>query len=122
VASQLGQIAAHRGDFNAASARFAQAYSLREQSVQQSPNAAASANIQADAQSLVLSLNRSGRTQEACQRLQQAQEAHDVAAPDQATLDQCQRVLRAPLRPRVGLSPALRERANAQTTAPASGP
>src|SRR5262249_54036785 len=53
VASQLGHIAERRGDFNSASARFAQAYSLREQAAPQAPNAAASQNIQADAQSLV---------------------------------------------------------------------
>ncbi len=116
VASELGNIAVSRGDSNAASARFAQAYSLREQVAQQAPNSAAAQAIDADAQQLVRSLDRSGRTQEACQRLQQAQQQHDVAAPDQATLDRCQRVLRAPLRDRVQLAPALRERA---TVAPA---
>jgi len=116
VASQLGRIAEHRGDFNTASARYAQAYSLREQTVQLTPSAAATQSIQADAQSLVMALNRSGRTQEACQRLQQAQQAHDVAAPDQATLDQCQHILRAPLRARVGLSPAIQRAATARAT------
>jgi tetratricopeptide (TPR) repeat protein len=123
VASQLGRIAEHRGDFNAASARYAQAYSLREQTAQQAPNATATQDVQADAQSLVMALNRSGRTQEACQRLQQAQQAHDVDAPDQATLDQCQRILHAPLRSRVGLSPAFRRsQAATQQTAPAATP
>lgn len=116
VASQLGHIAERRGDFSAASARFAQAYSLREQTVQAAPNAAATQGVQADAQSLVMALNRSGRTQEACQRLQEAQANHDVAAPDQATLDQCQR-LRVQLRPEVQLSPAIRRSAIVQQRA-----
>jgi hypothetical protein len=107
VASELGRIAERRGDYGAASARFAQAYSLREQTVAQAPSAGATQAIQADAQSLVIALNRSGRGQEACQRLQQAQEQHDVAAPDQQTLDQCQR-MRVQLRPQVQLSPQLR--------------
>jgi tetratricopeptide (TPR) repeat protein len=122
VVSQLGRIAERRGDFSAASARFAQAYSLREQTAAQAPNSAAAQGIQADAQSLVMSLNRSGRTREACERLQQAQQEHDVAAPDQETLDQCQRILRAPLRARIELAPQLRrariESAPAQTPSP----
>ena len=109
VASELGRIAESRGDFSAASARFSQAYSLREQTAQQTPDSpVAQQAIQADAQRLVIALNRSGRQREACERLQQAQENHDVAAPDQQTLDQCQRVLRAQLRPRVELAPQLR--------------
>lgn len=121
VASALGNIAVGRGDSDAASARFAQAYSLREQAAQTAPNSAAAQGIDADAQQLVRSLDRSGRTEEACQRLQQAQQQHDVAAPDQATLDRCQRVLRAPLRNRVELAPALRQRATV-TPAPAATP
>jgi len=119
VASELGRIAERRGDFNSASARFAQAYSLREQTATQTPNAVANQAIQADAQRLVIALNRSGRGEEACQRLQQAQEQHDVAAPDQQTLDQCQR-MRVRLRPQVQLSPAIR-RATIQP-APAATP
>lgn len=111
VASELGRIAERRGDFTSASARYAQAYSLREETAQQAPGSAAAQGIQADAQRLVIALNRSGRTEEACQRLQQAQQQHDVAAPDQQTLDQCQRILRAPLRARVGLAPQLRRSA-----------
>ncbi|MBS0386603.1 MAG: toll/interleukin-1 receptor domain-containing protein [Proteobacteria bacterium] len=120
VASQLGRIAVGRGDFNAASARFAQAYSLREQTAAQAPGTAAASAIQADAQSLVIALNRSGRTQEACQRLQEAQQQHDVAAPDQQTLDQCQRILRAPVRARIELAPQLRR--TTTEPAPASSP
>jgi tetratricopeptide (TPR) repeat protein len=122
IASQLGHIAERRGDFSSASARYAQAYSLREQMVRDKPSAAANQNVQADAQSLIIALNRSGRTQEACQQLKQAQEAHDVAAPDQATLDQCQHLLRAPLRARVGLSPALRRNAIELRQTPATTP
>jgi tetratricopeptide (TPR) repeat protein len=123
VVSGLGQIAEARGDYNAASDRFAQAYALREQTVAQAPNSAAAQVIDADAQQLVRALDRAGRTQEACQRLQQAQEAHDVAAPNQDILDRC-RSLRIQLAPRVELAPILREqrviqRAPAQETAPA---
>ncbi len=108
VVSQLGTIAETRGDFTSASARFAQAYQLREQTAQAAPNSVAAQAIDADAQQLVRALDRSGRTREACERLRQAQEAHDVAAPDQQTLDRCQRVLTAPLRNRVELAPSLR--------------
>jgi hypothetical protein len=109
VASELGQIAEARGDWTSASARFAQAYALREQSLAQTPESAASDVIEADAQQLVIALDRSGRTREACERLRQAQEAHDVAAPDQELLNRCQRLLSAPLRTRVELAPQLRQ-------------
>lgn len=124
VASELGQIAEARGDWTSASARFAQAYSLREQTVAQAPTSAAAEVLEADAQQLVIALDRSGRTQEACERLRQAQEAHDVAAPDQDLLDRCQRVSRTPLRTRVELAPQLRQRriAPEQQQAPEQAP
>lgn len=109
VVSNLGQIAERRSDWNSASARYAEAYRLREQTARQRTTAAAGAELQADAQQLVIALDRSGRTREACERLRQAQEAHDVAAPDQELLDRCQRELAAPLRPQVELAPQLRE-------------
>ena len=108
VVSGLGQIAESRNDWTSASARYAEAYRLREQSARQAPMRAAQGELQADAQQLVIALDRSGRTREACQRLRQAQEAHDVAAPDQELLDRCQRELAAPLRPNVELAPQLR--------------
>jgi hypothetical protein len=109
VASELGEIAVQRQDWTGASARFGHAYRLRERSAEAAPeNAPAAQALQADAQQLVAALERSGRTQEACETLRQAQQEHDVAAPDQATLDRCQRVLRAPLRNRVELAPSLR--------------
>ncbi len=110
VASELGQIAEARGDFTSASARFAVAYQARELTAEQAPNSAAAQALDADAQQLVRSLDRSGRTREACERLRQAQEQHDVAAPDQEILDRCQATLRAPLRNRVELAPQLRQR------------
>jgi len=110
VASELGQIAEQRGDFNAASARFSQAYTAREQVAAEAPSSAAAESIDADAQQLVRALDRSGRTREACDRLRQAQQAHDVAAPDQELLDRCQRLFRTPLRNDVQLSPELRQR------------
>jgi tetratricopeptide (TPR) repeat protein len=119
VVSQLGTIAETRGDFTSASARFAQAYQLREQTAQAAPNSVAAQAIDADAQQLVRALDRSGRPREACERLRQAQEAHDVAAPDQQTLDRCQRVLATPLRNRVELAPSLRVRPDVQRVQPA---
>jgi tetratricopeptide (TPR) repeat protein len=123
VVSELGQIAERRGDWTSASARFAQAYTLREQVAAQTPDSPAAQAIEGDAQLLVRALDRSGRTREACERLRQAQEAHDVAAPDQDLLDRCQRLLRVPLRTRVELAPQLRVRQEpAQEAAPAPSP
>jgi len=125
VVSELGQIAEEREDYTSASARYAEAYRLREQTLQQAPTAAAGAVIEADAQQLVRALDRSGRTREACERLRQAQEAHDVAAPDQDLLDRCQRQFRTQLRPDVQLAPQLRRPApelQQQRIAPAPAP
>lgn len=107
VASELGDIAVQRSDWSGASARYERAYRLREESAESAPQSAAADVIQADAQQLVIALDRSGRTREACERLRQAQDAHDVAAPDQELLARCQR-LRVPLRERVELAPQLR--------------
>jgi tetratricopeptide (TPR) repeat protein len=117
VTSELGRIAEARGDFASASARFAQAYSLRERSGREGEGVVAEA-VRADAQMLVRSLDRAGRTREACERLRQAQEAHDVAAPDQDLLDRCRRQYRVPLRERVELAPRLRTSEPAPTPAP----
>lgn len=114
VVSQLGEIAESRDDWTSASARFAEAYRLREQSAEQQPSAGAQIAMQADAQQLVRALDRSGRTREACERLRQAQEAHGVAAPDQDLLDRCRELYRVQLQPRVELAPTLRERAITQ--------
>jgi len=110
VASELGQIAEARGDFTAASARFSQAYTAREEVAAAAPNSAAAEEIQADAQQLVRALDRSGRTREACERLRQAQEEHDVAAPDEDLLQRCQRQFRTELRNDVRISPQLQRR------------
>jgi hypothetical protein len=121
VASELGSIALERNDFTDASARFERAYRLREQSAEAAPNSTAATVLGADAQQLVRSLDRSGRTREACERLRQAQQEHDVAAPDQDLLDRCQAQFRTQLRPRVELAPSLRVRPDAvQRTAPAT--
>jgi|GEM_PF-2261064 len=108
VAAELGRIAEARGDFASASARYSEAYNSRERIAAAAPNSAAASVIDADAQQLVRALDRSGRTREACERLRQAQEAHDVAAPDQQLLDRCQQQFRVPLRERVELAPQLR--------------
>ncbi len=110
VVSELGNIAERRSDWTSASARYAEAYRLREQSVEQQPSAGAEAALEADAQQLVRALDRSGRTREACERLRQAQQEHDVAAPDQELLERCQQQYRVQLRPDVQLSPQLRQR------------
>ncbi len=110
VATELGQIAEQRGDFTAASARFSQAYTAREQVAQAAPDSAAAEAIGADAQQLVRALDRSGRTREACERLRQAQEQHDVAAPDEELLQRCQNQFRTNLRNDVQLAPQLRQR------------
>lgn len=110
VASELGQIAEARGDFSAASARFSQAYTAREEVAEAAPNSAAAGEIQADAQQLIHALDRSGRTREACDRLRQAQEEHDVAAPNEELLQRCQTQFRTNLRPDVQLAPQLQRR------------
>jgi hypothetical protein len=114
VVSQLGEIAESRNDYTSASARFAEAYRLREQSAEQTPSSGAQVALQADAQQLVRALDRSGRTREACERLAQAQEEHNVAAPDEELLARCQREHSVRLQPRVELAPTLRQR-NLQT-------
>lgn len=113
VASELGQIAEQRGDFDSASARYSQAYAAREQVAEQAPESAAADVIEADAQQLVLALDRSGRTREACERLRQAQEEHNVAAPDQSLLDRCRAEFRTQLRTDVRIAPQLRVRTEA---------
>jgi hypothetical protein len=118
VVSELGQIAESRNDWTSASARFAEAYRLREQSAEREPSSGAGAVLEADAQQLVRALDRSGRTREACERLRQAQQEHDVAAPDQDLLDRCQRLYRVQLRPEVQLAPTLRQRAITPAPAP----
>jgi len=121
VASELGQIAEQRGDFSAASARYSQAYASREELARAEPYSPAAQVIDADAQRLVVALDRSGRTQEACERMRQAQDAHDVAAPDQELLSRCQR-LRVPLRERVRLAPQIRAQRDTPAPAPAPSP
>jgi tetratricopeptide (TPR) repeat protein len=122
VASELGQMAERRGDLDAASARYSQAYAAREEVAEQAPNSAAADVIEADAQQLVLALDRSGRTREACERLRQAQEEHDVAAPDQALLDRCREEFRTELRTNVRIAPQLRLRNEALRIEPAPAP
>lgn len=119
VASELGDIAVQREDWTGASARYERAYRLREQSAEAAPNSAAATEIDADAQQLVIALDRSGRTREACERMRQAQTEHDTAAPDQELLERCQR-LRVQLRPEVQLAP--RVQANPQILQPRATP
>lgn len=119
VAAELGDLAVRRDDWTGASARYERAYRLREQTAREAPGAPATQALEADAQSLVLALARSGRTREACERLRQAQEAHDVATPNEELLQQCQREFRVQLRPQVQAAPQLRERRLAPAQPPA---
>lgn len=109
--SQLGDIAAQRGDWTSASAQFSEAYRLREQSAAAGEDAPARMSLEADAQNLVNALDRSGRTREACARLQEAQGEYQVAAPSQDLLTRCQTQFRAQLSSDVGLAPQLRSEA-----------
>lgn len=124
VVSQLGQIAETRNDWSSASARFAEAYRLRAQSAGEQPAAGAQLALEADAQQLVRALDRSGRTREACERLRQAQQEHNVAAPNEDLLERCREEYRVQLQPRVEVAPALRRRVVApeRRVAPAPSP
>jgi hypothetical protein len=89
------------------------------------PNSAAADIIQADAQQLVRALARSGRLREACEQLREAQQEHDVAAPDQELLQRCQTEFRTQLRDDVRLAPQLRRSSTVltpQRTTPAPTP
>jgi TIR domain len=108
VASELGEIAVQRNDWTGASARFERAIRLREESAGTNTEAPAATVIEADAQQLVRSLDRSGRTREACQRLEEVQAEHDVAAPDEDLLNRCRTQFRARLNTDVQLAPQLR--------------
>ncbi|MBX9747670.1 MAG: TIR domain-containing protein [Hyphomonadaceae bacterium] len=118
VASELGDIAVQREDWSGASARYESAYRLRERSAERAPDSPAAGVIEADAQQLVIALDRSGRTREACERLRQAQEEHEVATPDQELLQRCQR-MRVNVDGRVQLAPQLRVRPELQRVTPA---
>jgi len=107
VASQLGDIAVQREDWSGASARYERAYRLREENAEGAPDSVAAGALEGDAQQLVIALDRSGRTREACERLSQAQAEHGVAAPEQALVERCQ-TLRVQVRPQVEISPQLR--------------
>lgn len=98
VAANLGGIAEQRQDWTLASRRFNEAYEARQQTAQAQPNSPAATELRSDAQRLVTALDRSGQTRQACTQLQQAQEAHDVDAPDQTLVERCQRDFRVRLR------------------------
>ena len=106
VASELGEIAESRQDWGSASARFAEAYRLREEAAAQSAAPApVQESLRLDAQRLITALDRSGRTRQACERLRQAQEDHDVDAPDPALVERCRTQYRVLVRPQVQVAP-----------------
>lgn len=111
VTSELGAIAESRNDFDTASRRYAEAYQARTAAASrlQYGEEGAREVLQADAQQMVRALDRAGRTEEACRALRQAQQQHDVPAPDQDLLQRC-RQLRVQLQPRVQVSPELQRR------------
>jgi hypothetical protein len=89
VESELGTIAEQRNDWTTATQRHASAYRLREAAQNSTPAPVAQATLQADASRLTRALDRSGRTEEACAQLRQAQEDHLVEAEDQSLADRC---------------------------------
>jgi tetratricopeptide (TPR) repeat protein len=103
VESELGSIAERRNDWTTATQRHAEAYRLREAAEASTPAPVAQANLQTDASNLTRALDRSGRTEEACEQLRQAQEAHQVEAEDQALAERCERVYSVRVLPRAEL-------------------
>ncbi|MES1156844.1 MAG: toll/interleukin-1 receptor domain-containing protein [Alphaproteobacteria bacterium] len=99
VAAQLGALAAARNDFTSASARYAAAYRAAEQVAQGAPDSPTAQRLQDVTQSLVDALDRSGRSREACQQMQQAEIDHDVGASNAAFIDRCAKRFHVQLRP-----------------------
>ncbi|MET0183756.1 MAG: TIR domain-containing protein [Caulobacterales bacterium] len=111
VEGQLGDVAARRNDWAAATSRYRSAFELRERAA---PNTSAAQGLQVDAQKLVRALDRDGRTEEACRQAQDVQQDHEVAPADQELAQRCQRY-RITVRPQV-LQPQQQQRLQ---TAPA---
>lgn len=95
VEGALGDAAAQRNDWSAATRRYSEALNLRRRAPE---NAPAAAEIQVDAQKLVRALDRDGRTSEACRTAQEVQTQENVAAGDAELAQRCQR-LRIQIRP-----------------------
>ncbi len=95
VEGALGDAAARRNDWSAATRRYGSALELREQAPANTP---AAQSLQVDAQKLVRALDRSGRTADACRQAQEVQAEHDVAPADQELAQRCSE-LRIQVRP-----------------------
>ncbi len=95
VEGALGDAAAQRNDWSAATRRYSQALNLRRRAPD---NAPAAAEIQVDAQKLVRALDRDGRTNEACRTAQEVQTQENVAAGDAELAQRCER-FRITIRP-----------------------
>lgn len=101
VQSTLGDAAARRNDWSVATQRYGAALELREQApAQGATQEPAALALQVDASKLVRALDRSGRTQEACEQAQQVQREHDVAPADQELAQRCTQY-RIQVRPQV---------------------
>jgi len=113
VEGALGDAAAQRSDWSAASRRYNEALNLRRRAPE---NAPAAAQIQVDAQKLVRALDRDGRTNEACRTAQEVQTQDNVAAGDAELAQRCQRF-------RIQIRPGTLQRGVVVTprTAPATG-
>jgi molybdenum-dependent DNA-binding transcriptional regulator ModE len=124
VTSRLGQLAERRNDLTAAAQRYQQAYEARERAAEAAPPAAAeqqTAQVSDDAQRLVRTLDRAGNLREACQQLEQAQQAHSVEAPDEDLVQRCQ-ALRVRILPRAELQLRRAQQAPAATRQAAPTP
>lgn len=101
VESSLGDAAARRNDWSTATQRYGAALELRERTTTTDATTAPAAQaLQVDASKLVRALDRSGRTEEACQQAQEVQQQHDVAPADQELAQRCAQY-RIQVRPQV---------------------
>ncbi len=102
VEGALGDAAAARNDWAAASQRYEAALDLRARAAPDAPVAQA---LQVDAQKLVRALDRDGRTAEACRQARAVQAEHEEVAVDPELARRCEQ-LRIQVRP--ALQPAQR--------------
>jgi tetratricopeptide (TPR) repeat protein len=118
VEGRLGDVAAKRQDWDTAARRYESAFRVREQQQARASGASGAppraATINVDAQKLVRALDRSGRTNEACEAVERAQKA-GVDDPDVEVSQRCVRLQL--IRPRAAqTTPQLRQRTAIERT------
>jgi tetratricopeptide (TPR) repeat protein len=118
VEGRLGDVAAKRQDWDTAARRYESAFRVREQQQARASGASGAppraATINVDAQKLVRALDRSGRTNEACEAVERAQNA-GVDDPDAEVAQRCVRLQL--IRPRPAqTTPQLRQRTAIERT------